>query len=120
MLEKIRDLFKSKSEKNEKHEIYMKLMNTKQVYSRYSNKLVTFMDFSVEELLEKIGPDEGPFCNGFELVDNEEEAYLEIKDMYVVLKDGSAMNLQDFSTEYGAYREGDEFIENIKNLVADR
>ena len=120
MLEKIKELFNSKSIKNENHEIYMNLMNTKQVYSLCSDKFVTFMDFSVEELIKKIGPDEGPFCNGFDLVDNAEEAYLEIKDMYVVLKDGSAMNLGDFSSEYGAYKEGDEFIENIKTLIADR
>ena len=69
MLEKIKKLFGLKSSKNEAHEMYMNLMNTKQVYSIYSDKLVTFMDFSVK---------------------------------------------------YGAWSEGDEFLENIRTLVADR
>ena len=38
----------------------------------------------------------------------------------MVLKDGSNMNLQAFGNEYGIWEEGDTFLENVKNLIADR
>lgn len=120
MLNTLKNLFKSKPAKNEKHENYMNLMNTKQVYSKFSHKLIVFKDFDIEKVIGTLTENDSPVCNGCDLVDAAYDVYLGIEDMYVVFKDGRAMNLEDFSSEYGAYKEGDEFIENIKTLIADR
>lgn len=116
MLEKIKKFFEPKSKKNEAHEMYLKLMNTKKAYSCLSEQLVEFTD----DIDAHSDETSGAYFNGWLLLDNVAEAEGEDKHIYVVLKDGSKMNLHDFGKEYGIWEEGDIFLENIKNLVADR
>lgn len=40
--------------------------------------------------------------------------------MYFILKDSSAVCCEDFYAEHGSYDKNSNFIEDIKNLVADR
>ena len=91
-------------------------MNSKQVYSRFSSELVTFV-----ESLNDIAPDDnGVYSDGINLLDGVENVEDDIQQMYFILKDGSAVCCEDFYADHGAYDNDSNFIEDIKNLVADR
>lgn len=94
----------------------IKLLNSKKVYSIFSEHLVTFVD-SLSEISEN---QEGAFSDGMTLIDTFENVEDDIQQMYFVLKDGSIYNCEDFYSDMGAYSPGSNFIDNIKNLVADR
>ena len=92
------------------------LMNTKKVFSNYSNELITFV-----KDLDSIAEDtKGVFSDGMTLLDNVAGAEDDIQHMYFMMKDGTIENCEDFYSEHGAYEENSNFIEEIKNLVADR
>lgn len=94
----------------------IKLLNSKKVYSRFTDKLVTFVD-SLSEISEN---QEGVFSDGMTLIDTFENVEDDIQQMYFVLKDGSIYNCEDFYADMGAYNPGSKFIENIDNYVAER
>lgn len=94
----------------------IELMNTKKVFSTYSNELITFVE-SLDSIAEGT---KGVFSNGMTLLDNIADAEDDIQHMYFVLKDGTIENCEDFYSEHGAFEENSNFIEDIKNLVADR
>lgn len=94
----------------------IKLLNSKKVYSRFTDKLVTFVD-SLSEIPEN---QEGVFSDGMTLIDTFEDVEDDIQEMYFVMKDGSIYNCEDFYSDMGAYSPGSKFIENIDNYVAER
>lgn len=91
-------------------------MNSKKVYSCFSNELVTFVE-SLDSITEDT---KGVFSDGISLLDNIADAEDDIQKMYFVMKDGSIKNCEDFFYEHGAYQKDSHFIEDIKNFVADR
>ena len=44
----------------------------------------------------------------------------DIQQMYCIMKDGSCYNMEDFYSDFGAYEDGDEFYNNVDELIADR
>ena len=116
MLENLKKVFGLKKEKNEKHEAYMAIMNTKKVYSLLSDQLVEFTD----EIEAHRGEASGAYFNGWLLLDNIADSEGEDDNIYVTLKDGNNMNLHDFVNEYGIWEDEDRFLENVKMLIADR
>lgn len=103
-------------ESSQNEEIY-KLMNSKDIRSRISEKEVMFVKCLVDEhYLIK----DGVFCDGVNLIDNVEDVEDDISQMYCNFKDGGGCNMEDFYSMYGAYERGSAFIDNIKNLIRDR
>lgn len=92
------------------------LMNSKKVYSSFSNELITFVK-SLDSITEDA---KGVFSDGVNLVDCIADVQDDIQKMYFVMKDGSIENCEDFYFKHGAYEKDSNFIEDIKNLVADR
>lgn len=95
----------------------IEVMNGKQIFSIYTNKLVTFVDEITEEMCEI---ETGVYSDGMTLIDVEGEAEKDIAGMYCKMKDGSIYNMEDFYAVYGAFDSASKFAKNVINLIADR
>lgn len=96
---------------------FIKLMNTKKIYSRYSNELVTFTE-RITSKMYKIKF--GVFSDGLNMIDNIDECENDISGMYCVMKDGFNYNMEDFYAEFGAFEDSDTFYTIIETLIEDR
>lgn len=94
----------------------IKLMNRKQVYSRPSDTLITFVDDIDEIDMEG----NGVYSDGVTLIDCIDNCEDDIFQMYFVLKNVGVTNCEDFYAEHGAYDKNSDFLEKIEELVSDR
>ena len=96
---------------------FIELMNTKKIYSRFSDTIVTF----VEEITEDMWNDEnGVYSDGMTLYDGIGNVQDDIQQMYCKTKKGNYHNMEDFYSAFGAYVDMDEFYNNVKEIIADR
>ena len=93
------------------------LLNTKKIYSRFSNKPIVFVEEITQDIIDK---GQGVYSDGMTLLDFVEDAEDDISNMYCVLKTGHFYNMEDFYAEYGAFEDAEVFFENLKNLIADK
>lgn len=96
---------------------FIRLLNTKKIYSRYSNKLVTFAETIT---LKMCKTKFGVFSDGTTILDNIADCENDISGMYCVMKDGFYYNMEDFYTEFGAFNDSTTFYKNIEALIEDR
>lgn len=94
----------------------VELLNKKKIYSRFSGKLVNFLD-SFEECLEK---KEGAWSDGINLIDFYANAEDDIQQMICKYKTGRHHNMEDFYSSHHAYTNGEKFLQDIDKLIADR
>lgn len=96
----------------------LEVLNGKKVYSRFSNRLVTFVEDITDEMYEE---EDGVYSTGvYTMIDNIEGIEDDCSGMYCKMKDGSTYNMEDFYAEFGAYDKNSNFPENVMNLIADR
>lgn len=93
----------------------IEIMNGKKIYSRFSDKLVTFVDEITDSMSE-----DGVYSDGMSMIDNIEGVEDDISGMYCIMKDGTQYNMEDFYEEFGAFEGDSDFPNNIVNLIADR
>lgn len=93
----------------------IKIMNTKQIYSIETGKLITFYSQITDEMYENTPT---PFSDGLTLIEDDFED--DISQMYCIMKDGSSYNMEDFYSDFGAFEKSDRFLKNVISLIADR
>ena len=96
---------------------FIKLMDSKRIYSRFSGHIIKFVDEITEDMWKD---DKGVYSDGMTLCDGIENVEDDIQQMYCIMKDGSCYNMEDFYSDFGAYEDGDEFYNNVNELIADR
>lgn len=92
-------------------------MNRKKIYSRISDKLITFVEEITTEMYET---EFGVFSDGINLIDNIANCEDDIQSMYCITKDGSYYNMEDFYSDYRMYDNKDAFFTIVEELIANR
>lgn len=96
---------------------FIHLFNNKRIYSRFSDKEVTF----VEEITAEIkAQKKGVFSTLIYLLDYDGKAEDDIQSMYAVCKDGTIINMEDFFSIHNAYGDKEAFYNAAKQIIADR
>lgn len=94
----------------------VELLNKKKIYSRFSGKLVNFIDL-FDECLSK---GEGVWSDGMFMIDFYEEVEDDIQQMMCEYKCGRYYTLEEFYSMHHAYRNSKKFLEDIERLIKDR
>lgn len=99
-----------------KNKNFIELLNSKEIYSRTTDKLVEFYEEITDEIFDYYNK---PFSDGFNFFD--EDYQDDISAMYCILKNGEVYNLEDFYYDYGAFSKNkNDLPNNIKELIKDR
>ena len=97
----------------------LKLLNSKQVYSRASHTLVEFIrDLRVVTLNET--GEKKAYSDGVNLEDMLANVAADMEYMYVRYKSGYKMNYQDFAVSNGMFKDFDKYYNNVSDKLADR
>ena len=99
------------------HENLIKLLNGKEIYSRFSGKPVQFVD---ELTQEHYGRDDGVFSDGMFLLDNYDPCEDDIQQMVCILKNNHSQTLEDFYEQNKAYDDGVFFFNAIARKIKDK
>lgn len=94
----------------------IELLNKKKIYSRFSGKIVNFLE-SFDECLEK---GEGVWCDGLNMIDFYDNVEDDIQQMTCKYKCGRWYNMEDFYSSHHAYTDAEKFIKDIERLIEDR
>ena len=94
----------------------IEILNKKKIYSRFSGKIVNFLE-SFDECLEK---GEGVWSDGLNMIDFYDNAEDDIQQMICKYKCGRWYVMEDFYSSHHAFDDGEKFLKDIDRLIANR